>query len=101
MRVSISPSGSTMLISLSSPARLNEAGDQAFVPQFAERDTGHLHLAVHRTRTARDFATQFDACLRRVARQGSQLEARFEALLNRLRLVVGNRLQRGALCGEA
>src|SRR3712207_8300018 len=60
----------------------------ALVAELAQRDTGHAELAVVSAGTARDLATIADAGRARVARQLGQLEARLEALLHGLRLVV-------------
>src|SRR5690242_18406656 len=102
MRVSISPRGSfTDMICLLLPARLDEAGDQAVVAQFPQRDTRHLQLAIIGTRTARHLAAVADSRLGRVARKRGKLDLGAKALFYRLALVHDDGLERGALFGEA
>src|SRR5690606_14040624 len=93
MRVSISPNGSLIIECPPLPARLHEARNQPLGAEFAQRDARHAELAVIGPRTARHLATVADAGGVRVARQFGQLEARLEALLHGLRLVVRNRQQ--------
>src|SRR5208337_884180 len=101
MRVSMSPRGSFITMTLdSSPARLDQAGDQALVAQFANRDARHLHLAVEAARTAGHLAAVAHAHDGAVARQRRQPEAGLEALLHRPRLVVGDVEQALAPAGE-
>src|SRR5208282_2907511 len=91
MRVSMSPRGSfTAMILASSPARLHQAGNEALVAQFPQRDAAHFHLAIIAARTARHFAAVAHADDRAVARQRRQLDARLETLLHRQLLVVGD-----------
>src|SRR5208282_2652347 len=101
MRVSISPRGSFIaMILASSPARLDQARNQALVAQFAQRDARHLHLAVEAARPAGHLATIAHANDRAVARQRREADARLEALLHRTRLVVGDVEQALAAGGE-
>src|ERR1700722_6498782 len=94
MRVNRSPTGSFMgMVRSSLPARLHEAGDQPFRAEFTERDARQLVLAVIGARPAGQFAAVADARRRRIARQFSELQARREALLDRLRLIVDDRFQ--------
>src|SRR5690606_4447202 len=75
MRVSISPSGSFIDMSLSSlPARLDEARDKSLATQFAQSNSRHLELAVVGARTARYVATVSNARLRGIARKGGKLK---------------------------
>src|SRR5665647_2824601 len=92
MRVIMSPIGS-FTISVPSPARLHEAGNQALGTELAQRDTAKLMLAVVGARTAGQFAAVANAGGRRIARQFGKLEGRGEALLHRQRLVAGDRLE--------
>src|SRR5690606_31668531 len=55
--------------SSSLPARLDQAGNQAVIAEFAQRYTAHLELAVECTRTAGNLATVADAGLGRIARK--------------------------------
>src|SRR5690606_12811788 len=75
------------------PAGLDKAWDQATVTKLAKRDTRHPEFAVVSTRTTRNLTTVADASLRRVARKGSKLKLRLEALFNRLALVHDDGLQ--------
>src|SRR5262245_50362878 len=98
MRVIRSLIGSCVLMLRSSlPARLHEAGNQALEPEFTHRDTAELGLAVNRARTARHLATVADARRRRIARHLRELQRGREALLERLLLVIDDRLQPRAL----
>src|ERR1700736_2874659 len=97
MRVSISPSGSLIAISPSLPARLHEPGHHAPRPEIAKRDTAHPELAVDAAWPSGDLATQAHSSRAAIARQLGELDATLEALLGRLRLVLGHRLQRPAL----
>src|SRR5271165_1336542 len=99
MRVSMSPRGSFTSLS-SSPTRLDQAGNQALVAQFAHRDARHLHLAVEAARPAGHFATIANANDRAVAGQRREPDARFETLFHRTRLVVGDVEQALAPTGE-
>src|SRR5918997_6162605 len=88
MRVSMSPRGSFIDIAASSPARLDEARDQALRAELPERDPRHAELAVGGARATRDLAAVADAGASAVARQRGERQARLEALLHRPRLVV-------------
>jgi hypothetical protein len=72
------------------PAGLHEARDQALRAELAQCDARHAELAVVSPRPTRDLAPVADAGLARVAGQLGQLEARLEALLHGIRLVVGD-----------
>src|SRR5277367_4922613 len=101
MRVSISPRGSFIaMIVASSPARLDETGNQALIAQFAERDARHPHLAIETARPSCHFTTIAHANDRAVARQRREPDARLEALLHRTRLVVGDVEQTLSAGGE-
>src|ERR1700722_6943466 len=101
MRVSISPRGSFVaMISASSPARLDEARDQALIPKLAERDARHLHLAIEATRPPGHLAAIAHANDRAVARQRRETDARFESPLHRARLIIGEVQQALTPCGE-
>src|SRR5271157_3898254 len=87
MRVNMSPSGSfTAMILASSPARLDQARDQALVAQFTKRDARHFHLAVETARTPGHLAAVAHTDDGAVARQRGELQTRLEALLHRTRL---------------
>src|SRR5271165_6269947 len=89
IRVSISPRGSFIaMIVLLSPARLDEARDEALVAEFAQGDARHLHFAVIAARAAGHFATVAHPDDRAVARKGGEPEARLETLLHRTAVVV-------------
>src|SRR5262249_39193638 len=100
MRVIMSPSGSLSAMRSSSPARLDEAGDQPLGTKIAQRDAAHLELAVKRARPPRHLAAIANARARRVARQFGKLERRREPILHRQVLVAGDRLEPGAPAGE-
>src|SRR5580692_8293856 len=101
MRVSISPRGSFVaMISASSPARLDEARNQALIAKLAERDARHLHLAIVAARPAGHLAAIAHANDRAVARQRRKADARLETLLHRTRLIVGDIEQALAPGGE-
>src|SRR5690606_12000082 len=85
--------------SSSLPARLDQAGNQAVIAEFAQRYTAHLELAVECTRTAGNLATVADAGLGRIARKRGQLELCAEALFHRLGLIHNDRLQFRTLSG--
>src|SRR5918997_5774590 len=91
IRVSMSPKVSFIDIAASSPARLDEARDQALGAELPERDPRHPELAVSGARTPRDLAPVPDAGAGAVARQFGELQARLEALLHRPQLVVRDR----------
>src|SRR5882672_4960163 len=92
MRVSISPSGSFMA-SLSLPARLDHAGDQALARQLAQHVAAHPQLAVVGARTAGDLAPVADPGGRRVTRQLRELQLRGKALLGRALEIAGQLLE--------
>jgi len=69
MRVSMSPSGSFISISISSPARLHHAGNFSVIAHGAKRDAAHPELAIDPTRPPRNLAAVAHAVRRRVARQ--------------------------------
>src|SRR5947209_2119025 len=101
MRVNRSPSGSfRAIVAPSSPARLDQARDQAFRSEIAQRDAAHLELAVERTRTARHLAAIADARARRVARHLGELEGSRETVLHRQLLVARDRFQARAPARE-
>src|ERR1700759_4237909 len=101
MRGSISPRGSFIaMIVASSPARLDEAWNQALIAKFAQRDARHLHLAIIGARPSGHFAAIAHANDRAVARQRRQTDARLEALLHRTRLIIGEVQQALATSGE-
>src|SRR5882757_8514920 len=101
MRVSISPRGSFIaMIVASSPARLDQAWNQALIAKFAQRDARHLHLAIIAARPSGHLATIAHANDRAVARQRRKTDARLEALLHRTRLIVGEVQQALAAGGE-
>ena len=97
MRVSMSPSGSFINISNSSPARLHHAGDFSVVAHRAKRNAAHPELAVDPARPAGDLAAIAHAIRRRVARQLGELQPRREALLVAQVRVDRGRLQLRAL----
>src|SRR3990170_6061896 len=93
MRAMRSPIGSFTTMSLPSPARLHQAGDQPPAAQFAQRDAGEPELAVIAARPAGDIAAVANARGRGIARHLRKLERGGEALLHRLRPVTRDRLQ--------
>src|ERR1700722_18006013 len=101
MRGSISPRGSFVaMIFASSPARLDEARNQALIAKLAQRDARHLHLAIEATRPASHLAAIAHANDRAVARQRREADARLESLLHRTRLIIGDAQQALAAGGE-
>src|ERR1700755_428116 len=101
MRVSISPSGSFIAMTLpSSPARLDEAWNQALIAKFAQRNARHLHLAIDTARPSRHFTTIAHANDRAVSWQRREADPRLEALFHRTRLIVGEVKQAFATGGE-
>ena len=82
------------------PARLGEPRDHALRAKLAQRNAGHLELAVLGARTARDLAPVTDAGRARVARHFRKLEARRKALLHGLEFVVRDREKTRALAGD-
>src|SRR5215510_10080481 len=74
MRAIRSPSGSVKAMRPSSPARLQQARDQALGSELAQRDAAHPVLAVIGARPAGDLAAVAHAVDRRVARQLGELE---------------------------
>src|SRR5262245_48108601 len=100
MRVIISPIGSFKFMRRhSSPARLDQAGDQPLGAELPDRDAAHLKLAIVRARTPGHLATVADARGRAVARQRRELQRGLEALLQRPGLVVDDRLEARTLAG--
>src|SRR5688500_6515888 len=97
MRVSMSPSGSFINISSSSPARLHQARDLAAIAHGAQGDTAHLELAVEAARPAGHLAAVAETGRRRVPRQLGKLQPRREAVLLAQALVYRRRLQPRAL----
>src|SRR5688500_18730467 len=93
MRVSMSPSGSFISISISSPARLHQARDLALVAHLAQRNAAHLELAIIGARPAGHLAAIADTGRRRVARQLGELQPGGEAVLLAEALVHCRRLQ--------
>src|SRR5712672_3032156 len=94
MRVIMSPIGSVIaMVRSPSPARLHETGDQALGAEVPHRDAAHLELAVIGARAAGHLATIADPGRRAVARQRRELDGSLEALLERPRPVVGDRLE--------
>src|SRR6185312_10780694 len=83
-----------------SPARLDEAGNEALVAKLAQRDARHLHLAIIGARPARHLAAIAHANDGAVTRQSRETDARFEALLHRPRLVIGEVKEAFAAGGE-
>src|SRR5438477_11869267 len=101
MRVIKSLIGSCVLMFRSSlPARLHEAGNQAFEAELAHCDTAEFGLAIVRALTPRHFAADAIACRRGVARQLGKLQRRGKALFQRLRLVADDRFQPRAFGGH-
>src|SRR5271155_4614870 len=101
MRVSMSPRGSFIaMIVASSPARLDQARNQALIAQFPQRDARHLHLAIEAARPPGHLATIAHANDRAVTRQRRKADARLEALLHRTRLIIGEVEQAVAAGGE-
>src|SRR5262249_19538586 len=101
MRVSRSPSGSFIGIVADppSPARLQQAGNEALGAEIAQRDARKLMLAVVAARPAGDGAAVAHAIDRRIARQLGELERRGETILDRFRLVPRDRLEPRAAAG--
>src|SRR5215213_162963 len=98
MRVIKSPIGSFNDMCRSpSPARLQQAGDQALGPEFPQRDAAELVLAIVGPRPAGQLATVANAGGRRVARHLGELQRGREALFHRLALVARDRPQLVAL----
>src|SRR5690242_1659625 len=93
MRAIMSPIGSLTAIAPSLPARLHKAGNQAFRPEIAQRDTAQAMLAVIAARTPAELTPIADARLGRVAGQLGQFQRRRKTLLHRQLLVVRDRLQ--------
>src|SRR5277367_1165309 len=101
MRVSISPRGSFIaMIVAPSPTRLDEAGNQALIAEFAERDARHPHLAIKAARPPGHLAAIAHANDRAIARQRRKADARLEALLHRTRLIIGDVEQALSAGGE-
>src|ERR1051326_3751183 len=101
MRAIRSPSGSLRaIVRPSSPARLDEARDDALGAELPQRDAAHLELAVEPARPPGDLAAVAHARGRGIARQLRQLQRRREPLLGRQRLVARDRLEPGSPAGE-
>src|SRR5689334_22186202 len=101
MRVSISPNGSVIDMSVSSlPARLDHAGDLAGRGEFAQGNARKLELAIGAARPSGERAAIAYARRRGVARQLGELELRGETLLLGGVAVAGYGLQAGALAGQ-
>src|SRR5579872_2229205 len=101
MRLSRSPSGSFMdIVRASLPARLQQTGNEPFRAELAQRDARQLVLAIEAARPPGHLAAIADAAGRRIARQFGELERRRETILDRLGLVLGDRLQPRATAGE-
>src|SRR5258706_4476857 len=101
MRVSISPSGSLTIISLSplSPACLDHARYHPLGGQLPKLIAAHPDLAIVAARAPCDLAAVADARFRRVARQLGELGALLHPIRQRLRGVFRLRLQLGAPVG--
>src|ERR1700737_558418 len=96
MRAIMCPSGSFPAIARpSSPARLDQAGDQPLRAEVPKRDARQPELAIIAARPARHLATIADAGRRGIARKLRELERRREPLLHRAALVARNRLEPG------
>src|SRR3954466_5774832 len=76
MRVSMSETGSLMLIGVSLPARLDHAGHLALEREIAQLVASQSEFAVHAARPAGQRATVAQANRRRIARHLLQLVAR-------------------------
>src|SRR5205814_7298235 len=76
MRVSMSAMGSCMLIWLSLPARLDDAGHLALERQVAQLVASQAELAIDATRTPGQGAPVAQAHRRGITRQLLQLEPR-------------------------
>src|SRR5262245_17799123 len=88
MRISMSATGSLMLIDISLPARLDHAGHLALEREIAQLVASQSELAVHAARPAGEGAAVADAHRGGVARQLLQLVARgFLRLFGRARVV--------------
>ena len=85
--------GSLTAMRPSSPTRLQEAGNQALVAEFAQRDAAELVLAIISARTPGQLATVANAGGRRVARHFRKLQRGRKALFPRLLLVHHDRFQ--------
>src|SRR5690606_33292668 len=83
------------------PAGLDEAGDDPRIAEFTKRDARHAELAINGARATGHLAAIADAGLGAVARHRRQLELSPETLIERLRLIHHDRLQRLALGGIA
>src|SRR6187431_2427925 len=93
MRAIRSPIGSFTGMRCSSPARLQQAGNEALGAELAQRDARQLVLAIDRARPAGDLAAVAVADRRRVARQFGKLQGRRKSLFHRLGLVHNDRFQ--------
>src|SRR3954454_9838964 len=93
MRVSMSASGSLIVIGLLLPARLQHAGDLPGRGERAQCDARHLEFAVNRARPPGQLAAVADPCRGAVARQFGQFQLSREPLLRRRVTVARQRLQ--------
>src|SRR3984885_8054852 len=94
MRERRSPSGSFIgIVRSSSPARLQQAGDQPFRAEVPQRNARQLVLAIIAARPAGHLAAVANAGRRGVARQFGELERRGEAIFDRLGLVARDLLE--------
>src|ERR1700704_7104876 len=101
MRVIMSPIGSVIsMVRSPSPARLHEAGNQAFGAEVPHRDAAHLELAVIAARPAGHLAWVADARGRSVARQLGELQGGGEPLFQRPRLVARDLLETRSAAGK-
>src|SRR5689334_12642505 len=100
MRERRSPSGSFMdIVRASSPARLQQSGDQPLGAELPQRDARQFMLAVVAARPASELAAIANARSRGVARQLGELQRGGEALLHRLGLVARDRFEPRAPAG--
>src|SRR5260370_22583260 len=101
MRAIRSPSGSFRAIARSaSPARFDQAGDDAPGAELPQSDAAHPELAIEAARPPGDLAAVANARARGIARQLRQLERGREPLLGRQRLVARDRLEPRSPAGE-
>src|ERR1700726_3991410 len=101
MRAIRSPSGSFRAIVLSSsPARLDQPGDDAFGAELPQGDAAHPELAIEAAWPPGDLAAVANPRARGIARQLRQLERRREPFLGGQRLVARDRLEAGSPAGE-
>src|SRR6516225_2860410 len=81
---------------VTSPARLDQAGDHALGAEIPQRDAAHPELAVVPAGAPGHLATVADARRRRIARQLRELELGVESIFQRPRLVIGDRFEPSA-----